>query len=233
MNLEQRKAWNANHKLLTGIILKPSEHTQATNIFITNHSLVHSFKEGNKCNPSLSDTLLENLNEDTFRKYPVNASDTKNSIAWHLWHLARIEDMTMNILVGDRMQILHMDNWLEKMNIRFVHSGNEMKDEDIAELSSSININALIEYRMAVGKQTQRIILSLQPGDFKQEVQVNRIKRLFEENALLNEAGGIAEYWSKKTIGGLVLMPATRHSFLHLNKCVRIKNKMQKTINRG
>lgn len=28
MNLEQRKAWNANHKLLTGNILKPDEHAQ-------------------------------------------------------------------------------------------------------------------------------------------------------------------------------------------------------------
>jgi len=233
MNLEQRKAWNVNHKLLTGIISKTSEHSEAIDILLRNHLLLHSLEEGNDGNPSLSDALLENLKEDIFRYYPVIASDTKNSIAWHLWHLARIEDMTMNILVAETQQVLHTDNWLEKMKIRFVHSGNEMKDEDIAELSSCINLNALVEYRKAVGKQTQQIISSLQPGDFKEKVQQHRIQRLFEEKALLQEAKAIADYWSKKTIGGILLMPATRHNFLHLNKCIRIKNKQQKTFNRG
>lgn len=105
-----------------------------------------------------------------------------------------------------------------------------MSDDDIAELSSFINIDALLEYRIAVGKQTRQIISSLQPGEFRDKVQDCRIKRLFDENAFLQEASGIAEYWSKKTIAGLVLMPATRHNFLHLNKCARIKNKLQKEM---
>lgn len=37
----------------------------------------------------------------------------------------------------------------------------------------------------------------------------------------------------KKTIDGLVLMPATRHNFLHLNKCARIKDKLQKEMKKS
>lgn len=224
--MEQRKTWNENHKLLTEIILNPSEHDRAIELFLTQHELLYSSKLDNSSDLTFEDMVLENLDEDIFRKYPVNTPDTKNSIAWHLWHIARVEDMTMNILVANSQQVLYSENWLEKMNIRFSHSGNSMSDDDIAELSSYIDKDALLQYRIAVGKQTRRVIASLQPGGFKEKVEESRINRLFDEGAIIQEARGIAEYWSKKTIGGLVLMPATRHNFVHLNKCMRIKNKI-------
>lgn len=228
MDLEHRKAWNEKHKLLTEIIVKPNEHVRAIELFLTQHALLHSSKLDNRSSHTLEDSVLENLDETTFRRYPVNASDTNNSIAWHLWHIAREEDITMNILVANCQQVLYSENWLQKMNIGFSHSGNNMSEDDIAELSSCIDIDALLQYRIAVGKQTQRVITSIQPKGFKEKVENNRINRLFDENAILEEARGIAEYWSKKTIAGLVLMPATRHNFLHLNKCIRIKNRIQK-----
>ncbi|MGE6256884.1 hypothetical protein ACQKCU_03065 [Heyndrickxia sporothermodurans] len=46
----------------------------------------------------------------------------------------------------------------------------------------------------------------------------------------MENANWLAEYWSKKTIAGLILMPATRHIFLHLNKCIRIKDKIHKQM---
>lgn len=230
MDMEQRKAWNENHKLLTEIIFKPNEHVRTIDLFLTQHALLYSSKMDNGSSPTFEDYILENLDENTFRKYPVNAPDTKNSIVWHLWHIARIEDMTMNILVVNSQQVLYSENWLQKMNIRFPHSGNNMSDEDVAEFSSCIDIDAILQYRIAVGKQTRRVIASIQPRGFKEKIESNRINRLFDENALIPEARGIADYWSKKTIAGLVLMPATRHNFLHLNKCLRIKNKIQKEI---
>lgn len=233
MDLKQRRIWNENHKILTEIILNPNEHVRAIELFLNHHALLYSSKMSNDCINTLEDFILESLEESALRKYPVNTPDTKNSIVWHLWHIARVEDMTINILVVDGQQVLHSDNWLQKMNIRFPHSGNSMSDDDIAELSSLINIDSLLDYRIAVGKQTRQIISSLQSGEFRDKVQDCRIKRLFDENAILQEASGIAEYWNKKTIAGLVLMPATRHNFLHLNKCARIKDKLQKEMKKS
>jgi hypothetical protein len=50
-----------------------------------------------------------------------------------------------------------------------------------------------------------------------------------DEGALLPEAIGILQYWSKRTIAGLLLMPPTRHNFLHLNEALRIKLKLQRS----
>ncbi|MCM3173396.1 DinB family protein [Paenibacillus sp. MER 99-2] len=230
MNIEQRRTWNENHKQLTEIILNANEHVPTIKLFLDHHALLYSSKMSKDRIHTLEDIVLEHMDESNLRKYPVRARDTKNSIVWHLWHIARVEDITMNILVADSQQVLHSDQWLQKMNIRFSHSGNSMSDDDIAELSSLINIESLLEYRIAVGKQTRQIVSSLQPGEFRNKVQDSRIKKLFDEKAILQEASGIAEYWSKKTIAGLVLMPATRHNFLHLNKCVRIKDQLKKEM---
>ena len=36
------------------------------------------------------------------------------------------------------------------------------------------------------------------------------------------------DYWGGKTFAGQLLMPATRHNFVHLNKAMRVKQKLQK-----
>lgn len=50
-----------------------------------------------------------------------------------------------------------------------------------------------------------------------------------ETGAVTPEALEIVTYWSKRTIAGLLLMPPTRHNFLHLNEAFRIKSKLKET----
>lgn len=230
MDLEEQRAWGENHKALNEIILKPQEHARAIQLFLSLHAWLHSSAGENTDKQTLEDVVLKNLDERTFSKYPVTLPNTKNSIAWHLWHIARIEDMTMSILVADDQQVLYAGNWFKNMNTRFSHSGNEMSEEDIADLSSSINFESLLAYRTAVGKQTRQIISMLAPGQLKEKVEQNRIKRLFDENAVTQNGSWLADYWSKKSIAGLILMPATRHIFLHLKKCIHIKDKLHKPM---
>ncbi|WP_378151074.1 DinB family protein [Chungangia koreensis] len=228
MDLKQRKVWNEQHRLLTAIISKPEEHSRATELFISQHSLLHSPSILETYQTTLEDELLRDLDEKVFRHDPTPNPDTNNSIAWHLWHIARIEDMTMNILVATESQVLFEENWLEKMNIDYIHSGNDMSEKDIALMSSRIEMKQLVAYRRAVGKRTQQVVSKLKPGQFKEKVEQERIGQLFKENAVSQNSKWLAEYWSKKTIAGLILMPATRHNFLHLNKCIRIKERLRK-----
>lgn len=228
VNLEQRKSWNENHKLLTSIILKPAEHQISTELFLTQHALLYCSLVGNLEYPSLEDELLKDIKEETLRKYPVKSPDTRNSIIWHIWHIARIEDITMNILVNESGQVLHDGNWLHKMKVKASHSGNGMEEQEVAELSSCIDIEALLSYRIAVGRRTREIIRSLQPGQFKQKVESVQLNKIMEQGAVKESEKWLIEYWGNKNIAGLVLMPATRHNFVHLNKSIRIKNKIQK-----
>lgn len=228
MDLSQRRRWNENHKKLTGIVLKPLEHYAAVELFLSQHSLLHASGMSNSAIATLEDELFRDLREETIRKYPVAAPDTKNSIAWHIWHITRIEDMTMNVLVQHDRQVFHAGDWRKRLKVDFAHSGNEMPEEEIAYLSANIDIAAMLAYRMEVGRKTREVVSSLRPGDLKQKVAAERIQALKEQGAVKEEASWLLDYWGGKTIAGLILMPATRHLFLHLNKSIRIKQRMQK-----
>jgi len=229
MDLNQRKQWNVNHKKLTNIILKPAEHETAVNLFLKQHSLLHASEMSHSPVVTLEDELVGNLKEETWRNYPVSAPDTKNSIIWHMWHITRIEDMTMNVLVHHDQQVWYSGGWDQKLQTCYTHSGNEMTEAEIADLSVNLDIQALMQYRMEVGRKTREIVSGLSPGSFKQKVEANRINELKEQNAVKEEALWLLDYWGNKTIAGLILMPATRHIFLHLNKSIRIKHRIQKS----
>ncbi|WP_334074414.1 MULTISPECIES: DinB family protein [Paenibacillus] len=229
MDLQQRKRWNENHKHLTSILTKAAEHEEAVKLFLNQHALLHSSNISQSKSETLEDVLLQNLLEEPFRRYPAVTPDTRNSIAWHLWHIARIEDMTMNVLIGNREQIFHTGDWASKLGTRFMHTGNEMTEEEVAELSRSIDIPALLAYRRAVGLATREVIGAVQPGQFNRKVETDRIRLLRDQGAVKEEATWLLDYWGKKTWAGLVLMPATRHNFVHLNKAIRIKQRKSQT----
>ena len=95
-------------------------------------------------------------------------------------------------------------------------------------MSANIDIKALRDYRIAVARRTRQVVKKLQAKDFNQEVDPDRIEKVLKEGAVAPEAVEITNYWSKKTIAGLLLMPPTRHCILHLNEAMRIKQKLQK-----
>lgn len=240
MDLNQRKRWNENHKHLTDIILKTQEHENVIALFLHQHQLLHSSRMSDSPIPTLEDALVDGLMEQTFRKYPVDAPDTRNPIAWHLWHMTRIEDMTMNVLVQRDDQVYHAGQWSGPLNVRYPHSGNEMTEDEMADMSAHIDLTALLAYRVEVGRKTRHIIAGLRPGDFKKKVGSSQIQMLIEQEAVKPEASWLLDYWGKKSVAGLILMPATRHTFLHLNKSIRLKERLQKkmkhtdeTISRG
>jgi len=134
----------------------------------------------------------------------------------------------INVLVAGMSQLFTSDDWAKKMNVSVIHSANNMNASSIAELSANIDIKALLDYRIAVARRTREIVKILQAKDFKQKVDPCRIKKVLNDGAVTPEAMEITDYWSKKTIAGLLLMPPTRHCMLHLNEAMRIKQKIRK-----
>ncbi|OKP73818.1 hypothetical protein A3842_20970 [Paenibacillus sp. P3E] len=228
MNLEARTIWSAKHKQLTGIITKREEHTNAAALFLELHANLYASDGTNQGQVTYEDVLLEDLREQTLRSYPVHTVNSNNSIVWHIWHCARIEDITMNILIADSEQILHSGHFADKLQTPFIHSGNGMSEEEIAEFSETVHIEALLAYRQAVAARTRSIIAALQPGQFRAKPGPAQISRISGEGAVKESEQWLIDYWGSKTIAGLVLMPATRHNFVHLNKAMRIKLKLQK-----
>jgi len=217
------REWNARQKKLRTLLSTSNSYSQAIQLFLQQHAEVHSSVMSSSGTLSFEDEVLVDLTEVQMRKMPDRMD---HSIAWIIWHLARIEDVTMNMLVAGTEQLFSRDDWKPKLGISALHTGNAMPKSEIADLSKIINIDNLRNYRVAVGRQTEKIAKQLDPGELDQKVSPSRLDLLMQEGAVVIEAKGLIDYWSKRTAAGLLLMPPTRHCFIHLNEAARIKKKI-------
>ena len=220
---KNRKNWNTGQQKLR-LALTKGNHEIAIEQFLIQHAMVHSKKMSRMDVWSFDDELWQGLTETNGRIVPPKG---EHSIAWILFHIARIEDITMNMLLAGTPQLYTRDKWAKKLKSTIHHSANKMDDDSVARLSSKLDISALREYRLSVGKRTREIVQQIKLEEFKQKVDPLRLEKILEDGAVIEEAMEIVNYWGNRTVAGLLLMPPTRHNFLHLNEAMRIKQKLK------
>jgi len=217
-----RKRWNKGQQNLRRE-LESGNYKKAISQFLIQHAMVHRRMMSRMDVWSFEDELWQGLSEADARVIPPGG---EHSIGWILFHIARIEDITMNMLVAGTPQLYRQEKWAKDLKSTIHHSANKMDDASVKRLSSNLDFSALREYRSAVGKRTREIVRKIHPGSFNQKVNPARLLKVLKEGAVIEEAVEIVNYWGNRTIAGMLLMPPTRHNFLHLNEAKRIKQKL-------
>jgi hypothetical protein len=211
-------------KRLNEIIRKPGCFAEAQELFLAIHAAVHFTTDGRRA--TVMDRLWGKLGRADFAVMPTKKDVT---IAWNLWHITRIEDLTVNFLVNGTGQQLN-DDWQMRLGVQVTDTGNAMTDEEIMVLSRSVHPDELKAYRTAVGKNAQRILAELKPEDMKRKADASGIEQI-------RKAGGVTEhpeslwlldFWGRKDVAGIITMPVTRHQLGHLNDCFGLKDKIEK-----
>jgi hypothetical protein len=225
MNDPNRKRWNEQMQELQRGLARSADHQKIIDLFLKQHAMVHAREMSQTGLWSLDDELWEGLSEDSARSIPPKS---EHSIIWMMWHIARCEDITMNLLVAGSPQVLHSGSWLEMMKITTRDTGNAMSPEEIAAFSAVVDVRAVRAYRTAVGRQTREIAQQLPPGALKQKMDPARVQQITEQGAVDEQAQWLIDYWKGRTVAGLLTMPATRHNFVHLNEAIRLKQILSK-----
>jgi hypothetical protein len=215
-----RKFWNEQQKALRQAL--EGQQAGAIALFLSQHAMLHATQVSETDEHSFDNELWQGLDEAATRRVPRTE---EHSIAWCIWHLARIEDVTMNLLLAGSEQLFERDGWAARLKVDLHDTGNAMTPTEIAALSASVDIEALRAYRVAVGRHTRAIVSQLQPGDFKRKVESARLQRVLDEGAVCAASHGLLDYWGGLTYAGLLLMPPTRHNLVHLNEAIRLKPK--------
>jgi hypothetical protein len=223
--------WNSQFKTFKSILTYPAQFQEAMQQCLELHVMVHTSEMSGINTITFEDQLWDCLAETTFRVMPTAKDAT---IAWNLWHLTRIEDITMNLLVAGEPQVFNTGNWLEKLNVTVRDTGNAMTDAEIMDLSSKINMAGLRNYRIAVGRKTREIISKLQPADLKRKMAPANLQLIFDEGAVLPVEGSswLVDFWGRKNVAGILLMPITRHQMVHINDSLLLKAKCQSGRNK-
>ena len=96
-----RKNWNAVQQALKWA-LAAGDREKTLELFLSQHAMLHSGKMAKSGLWSFEDEVLDGLSDEQVRAIP---QDGEHSIVWILFHLARIEDITMNMLVAGADQL--------------------------------------------------------------------------------------------------------------------------------
>ncbi len=207
-------------------LLASRRNDEALRLWLRQHAALHAREVTGDPEWSFQDQVLDGLSDNQIRRRPDSGAP---SIAWLLWHLARIEDVTMNLLVAGTAQVLDEDRWLERLRLAHRDVGTAMGDGEVAEVGERLDLEGLRAYRLAVGQRTQAIAQTLESRDLGSPVDPARIRALLATGALAEGARGLAEEWSRWTTARFLMMPATRHSFTHLNQASRLRAKVART----
>jgi hypothetical protein len=222
-----RTDWNPKQARLKAIILRRDRFSETRALLLSMHSTLHTSEVYDTRSETYMDEVWSGVDEQAFRTMPTIKDVT---VAWDIWHITRIEDLTANILVSGDSQVLN-DDWLRKMKTRVKDTGNAMTDEEINRFSNEVSMDGLKRYRSAVGKRTKKIVENSRQEDMKHRVEKSRLTRILNEGGVIQHKDSIwlMDFWGRKNIAGIFLMPITRHQVVHLNDCQKLKEKCKRT----
>lgn len=210
------KDWNPNQKKLAGLLLRAATFDEASDLCLMMHNQLHDLSnESGRL--TIFQRLLGGLPEKLIRYRPKNQF---SSIAWNIWHITRIEDAVVNVLIENDKQVLD-EIWQKKLKITTNDTGNAFKENDVDNFDSQIDTGVLQKYRKTIERQTHKIISDLQEDDRKRKPSKEQLYRIESEGVVTNEEESkwLVDFWSRKNIEGLLKMPINRHQIVHINDC--------------
>jgi hypothetical protein len=139
-----------------------------------------------------------------------------NTIAWLLWHTARIEDVGVNRFLTDGREVLD-EGWGARLGVGRRDVGTGMTDADVDALSAGIDLEALRGYWDAVMARTQAAAEAVRGTDLDALVPAERVERVsFEEGAVAPGVEWLAEFWAGgRSRGWMLLQTALLHPYGH------------------
>ena len=142
-----------------------------------------------------------------------------------------IEDITSSIFINNDNQIFNIE-WQKKLGTAVSDTGNAMTAQEIIEFSKDMNLQELMNYRNAVGRKTRNIIENLYASDMKRKFSDKQTQRVLNEGGVTEHPDSIwlKDFWGKKTVAGIFLMPTTRHQIVHINDCRNILDRYRRTL---
>jgi hypothetical protein len=211
--------WYERQKQLSHYLAspEPAQLALALSLFLEQHAHLHS-------PTGLAHSVLAGLSDVHWR---LKLGPGTNSVAWLVLHMARLEDVTFNLLVMERPQVF--DAWFGQLGIDLRAVGTGMSDEEVLELSKKIHLPALHTYWSAVWQATQALARTLEPATLKQRPEQRSIERLFAEGALTPQVAELAHWWEQQTKGVLLFQPVSRHTFWHLHEIRQMRERFPNT----
>jgi len=189
--------------------------------FLVQHADLHAAVAGSA---TYADRVFVGLTHEQMRMRPGVGL---NSLVWLLWHMARTEDVSVNLVVVDGRQVLD-DDWVRRLNLPWRHIGTGMPEDEVTELTARADLAALRAYRNAVGLRTQEVVRTLKPAAWEEIVGVADTARAAAAGAFRSNTGwaeGVGyRSWQDQSRAARLAGGALRHNAMHLGEAVTVRS---------
>lgn len=194
------------------------------------HAMVHPAKISGRTEKTIADYVLDymmqgNQNAIVPREdFDVDlhyAGTRKVLMCWQFWHTYRIEDLVSNILMANQSQIFNAE-WQKKIGASITDTGNALEFNEAAAFGKEIDVLALRDYMIAVGKNTRGILETLTLEHIQSMAPLEWVMKILEEGGVTTDLRSVwlLTYWGRLTGGGMILTPMTDHHMMHLPPCL-------------
>lgn len=211
-------------------VLRGTDIEKIRELTLEVHAMVHPAEISGKTEKTIADYVLEymllgNQNEVVPREdYDVDlhyAGTRRVPMCWQFWHTYRIEDLVSNILMVNQNQIFNKE-WQKKIGASITDTGNALEFDEAVVFGKGLNILALRDYMITVGKNTRRILENLTLDQIQSMVPEKWVMRILEEGGVTTDFRSVwlLVFWGRLTRGGMILTPMTNHHMMHLPPCL-------------
>ena len=188
-------------------------------LFLDQHAAVHSAAvAGNKM--SAAERAFAGLTDEQMR---VRPREDLNSLAWLMFHIARAEDIMVNVVLGSGSQVFD-DARMKKLGITRRDFGIGMTNAEVTELTRQIDIGALREYRDAVGLRTRDIVGAYKPQDWEGSVAPEGVQRAAAAGAFGARAEQLAKAFPGRPRAAVLSGIALFHSAGHMGEAATVRS---------
>jgi hypothetical protein len=188
-------------------------------LWLWEHAHVHSAVVAPHEAVNIEDLVCDGLAESDLRVVPPGQA---NSIVWLLWHMARSEDVGINVVLDGGTQVLN-DDWCRQMAIGDRDIGTGQRPDDVLRISEECVPDAVRAYRQAVGSRTRDVAAGLTDDRLANRVPDDAVTAALELGALHPSGGWVADFWRGKQ-GQFFLWLGTGHNYMHLQEASVIRS---------
>lgn len=210
--------------------LKSADIDRIREISLDVHAMVHPAEVSGRADKTIADYTLESMLSGGQNKIvprgtcetDLHYAGTKQvPLCWQLWHTYRIEDLVSNILMANQNQVF-TDGWQRKIGSTTSDTGNALEFDEAVAWGKGIDVYALREYMLAVGRNTREILRNLTLEQVRSMVPEERVMRILEVGGVTTDFRSVwlLVFWGRLTGGGMILTPITGHHMMHLPQCV-------------
>lgn len=186
-----------------------------------------------KLRNKLSDAVQElcgRLSDEQYSlmPYPNAKGYHCKTIAYSIWHMARIEDITAHTLIVNDKQVLFKGSHSEEIGSPIITTGNELVGDEIVTFSKGLNIAGLLRYAGDVRASTDELLRDLSFDDTKRGFYDEDRRRIIASRCVSEDENAVwlIDYWCGKDVSGIIRMPFTRHLIMHIEAMMRIARKI-------